>query len=283
MTPSESFKGDFFKSIWEHTLKMLRYSLPIGIAYFAVTMAFILGIITRILDVDLELYLAIAQNPLENQAELEAFSQNLAEQFLANWPILLIIFLVMFLFQAYIYAILVKTSQDVLHGKNPTLKDMFSNTDLRTVLNIFLASISIVLIYSSLAFFAMMLSSIHALLSVAMFLFIILFLMRFIAFLPGIVLGKLGVIDSLRYSLMRVTWNRAAKLILISFALGVAFLIALMVISTITMFLGSVGNGINFLLNIAIQIFMLAGISALYTGLHYRYIYEDEAPNVEEE
>jgi hypothetical protein len=121
----------------------------------------------------------------------------------------------------------------------------------------------------------MFFASIHALLAVAMFLFIILVIIRFFAFLPGIVLAKLGVIDSLRYSLERMTWNRAAKMILISIALGIAFFVIVMMINTITMILGSIGASVSMILNIAIQVFMLAGVSSLFTGIHYRYLSDD--------
>lgn len=275
MTPIETFQGDFFKSIWDHTLKMVKYSTLIGVSYFAIIMTLVIGIFTRILNLDIEQYLVLAQNPNENLQQMEEFSLKLSEEMIANWPVLLVIFLLIILFQAYIYTILVRTSRDVVEGEKPRFLDIFSNADFRSVLSMFLASVILILIYAILSIVAMLLSSIHALFTVAMFLFIILFLSRFVAFVPGIVIAKLGVIESFRYSLERITWNRAAKMILISIALGIVLVIVLMATSMITMFLGSFGSGINLLLNVALQIFSLAGLSAFFTGLHYRYMKEE--------
>jgi hypothetical protein len=107
------------------------------------------------------------------------------------------------------------------------------------------------------------------------------FLVRCAFYIPAMVIGKKGIMDSIRWSFNHITWVRALKIVGIGFVVAIILGMVGGIGGGIAGAMGTTGLALNHIISGLMQGVTLAGTAAFYTGLWYRFTYTETEQDTE--
>ncbi|PCJ66728.1 MAG: hypothetical protein COA58_04515 [Bacteroidetes bacterium] len=281
---TQMFKGDAVKAVWSHGINMIKPTIVVSIVMFIISMLIMLLLFSTMLGWDFEfLSQLMSGNPIDNQALIKEKMGNLTQN-----PIKMVLgftafFILIIGLQSTVYALVLKMSGNIVEGNGSTLGLAWSQVKGKHIVNIILSVMAVGLIYFvSAAIMAILASLISFFLLIILIPLLILFLLRFSAIVPAIVLGEMSLSEAFSYSWNVITFRRAAYILLGLFVVGIISIIASLVVSLLAGLLGTLGMVVSLLFNLFTNILSLALGTSFMTALYYRYtLHEGDDSGIE--
>lgn len=277
-----TFKQDAIRAIWDHGVRMIKPTIVIGIVMSLVSMILIALGFVSMFGWDMELIgQMMSGNPFARQEMLTERMNDISANPFMIFRSFALVFIILFIFQALVYTLLLKMSGNIVEGNGGNLSLAWSQVKFSHILSILGSFLILLVIYAFLGLASGLLAAAISPATLILTLpLLLLVIVRFTAVVPAIALGDMDMMDAYSFSWKVLTLKRAAFIILGFIVFGIISVIVSLLISSLAGLLGSIGIALNLIFNLILNIFFLAlGVSFL-TGLYYRYA-QIEGDNLE--
>lgn len=277
-----TFKQDAIRAIWDHGVRMIKPTIVIGIVMSLVSMILIALGFVSMFGWDMELIgQMMSGNPFARQEMLTERMNDISANPFMIFRSFALVFIILFIFQALVYTLLLKMSGNIVEGNGGNLSLAWSQVKFSHILSILGSFLILLVIYALLGLASGLLAAAISPATLILTLpLLLLVIVRFTAVVPAIALGDMDMMDAYSFSWKVLTLKRAAFIILGFIVFGIISVIVSLLISSLAGLLGSIGIALNLIFNLILNIFFLAlGVSFL-TGLYYRYA-QIEGDNLE--
>ncbi len=268
----ELFKNDLWNGIWQHAKRLFRYiAIPvmaviimfIAISYYATQWIIESGIIPEYL---LEAGGDIAETMQKQQKIIEALMENLG----TIAPLVIAIIVISILVVAWILNVLLKISKSLVETNEANVNKALSTSFDRQLVNLIGYAI-LLLVANWVVSYVVELLPLPSLIMFGIKILVIIFFLRFFAGRAAIVIGGLGVSDSVKFSWSNIHMGRATKLFLVLFV-GVIFIgLGMALVGAILSLVGSIGTALALSSFILISVFVAALLVSGLSASFYRY------------
>ena len=281
MSNPSDFKGDLFSAIFEHLKVIFKPALLIGLVAYAISTLTTYGLLSKI---------GINLNELQNMSRsggsdpeamldyFEGLQDTLLNGLQQYWPLLVVGYLFIFLFQIYVNVLMLKTSDDIALGGDGHLPNMFSKVSIGMLFKVLLSYFVFLFIVLAIIGIAILPIAIHRMMGLLLILtipFAGVLLTRLAFYFPALVIGDMGIMESIKWSFKHITWIRALKIIGIGLVVVIVLAMIGGIAGAIASAMGTIGTGLSQVINAVSSVISLAGGAALYTGLWYKFTHTE--------
>jgi hypothetical protein len=276
MNVIEQFRNDLWNGIWLHAKRLFKPMSIVALISFIISMGLMFFVFSKILGMDGFQSMTDPANMFDmdamqerNMAMLEYF-QGIGIGKVIGLAILT--YMIGILVTAWVINFLLIISHQLINEEGLNIGKAFSESFSSDVFKLFALTLIVLVVYIGLAFVSMMLAALHFIVVFIAIMFTMAFLCRFGAAYPAIVHGKMSLSEAISFSMKNITWGRGFKIILVLIVFGIVYVLALLLISSLLGFIGTVGSVLSMVVQIGMSIVVYSlSVSAL-SAMFYRYV-----------
>jgi hypothetical protein len=282
----KEFKEDLFDAVWRHSKKLFLPSVFMTIVSLILFLIVILPAVLVLFPKGFMFQMASTFGP-NNMGDPQEIAQDLIGLLQGMVGIMVVFYLIILISMILIGSWVIRVSYTIskrnLEGESnwfsviPKSFDSVLKKSMQASTMIMGIYLAVVLVVYSICGLLLSAGISFGLVFFMYFLFIIIAyaaLSRFVLVLPGIVIGKLGLRDSVRFSLSNMTLGRGFKLVGVIFLATLAAVIIFVIVILLANLIWGPGT-LNSLLTLLLMLFMnsffFAFAIAGSAGLFYRY------------